>query len=278
MFTVAVANQKGGVGKSTTLLGLTSAAIEAGLNTLVIDLDPQANSSSALSPHSGEFTTTDALYADARGCAKDCLWETEWGPQTWCIPADLSLAERESDTALAGELRLRKALDDDELRKRFDLCLIDCPPSVGRLVSNALIASDAVLIVTEPSVMASQGVAKILDTIETIRDNYSPDLVTAGVVINRVPARGREAQFRVEEITEQLGDAVWTPHMPVRAALSEAIGAGNPIHQHTPKAADCIEIYDSYLDRILALAREHGHDVERKQARTQPRRSTLKEV
>lgn len=250
MLTVVIANQKGGVGKTTTVLGLASAAQAAGLRTLVIDLDPQANSSAALGVRGSGFTTNDVLYADARGCANDAIWDTEWGETTKAIPAVLELADRDSDTALGAELRLRKALDSTELREAFDLCLIDCPPSVGRLVSNALIAADKVLIVTEPSFMASQGVAKILDTIETVRENYNPDLATAGVILNRVPARSREADFRISEMNDSLGDLVWFPHMPLRTGLSEAVGNGEPIHRRKPALNDCIAIYDAYLKRL----------------------------
>lgn len=253
MFTVAVANQKGGVGKTTTLLGIASAAQEMGLRILIIDLDPQANSTAALGISGEGFTTSDVLYADTKGCAKDALWDTEWAETTKAIPSALELAERDSDTTLGSELRLRKALNSDELREQFDLCLIDCPPSVGRLVSNALIAADAVLIVTEPSFMASQGVAKITETIETVRDNYNDALRTAGVVINRVPARSREADFRAQELTDSLGELVWFPHMPMRTALAEAAGNGVPIHRHTPAAKDVTKIYNTYLDRLLAL-------------------------
>jgi len=99
--------------------------------------------------------TSDVLYADTKGCAKDALWDTEWAETTKAIPSALELAERDSDTTLGSELRLRKALNSDALRDQFDLCLIDCPPSVGRLVSNVLIAANAVLVITEPSFMAS---------------------------------------------------------------------------------------------------------------------------
>lgn len=258
MLTIAVLNQKGGVGKSTTVLGLASAALNRGLRVLVLDVDPQANSTAILGVTGDGNTMNDILYSDAKGCAANSLWDTAWSDNVKAIPSTRNLADREKDSALGIELRLRKALDSDTLRENFDLCLIDCPPSVGRLVSNALIAADHALVVTEPGSTASQGVAEVLQSISTVQEHYNSDLTLAGVVINKVPPRSREAEFRIRELKEHLGDQVWEPHMPVRTALNEAQGNGVPIHQHTPKVQDVLDIYDGYLDRLLAMRADAG--------------------
>lgn len=255
MLTVGVLNQKGGVGKTTTVLGLASAAAAAGQRVLVLDMDPQGNASSALGLTGDGRTMNEVLFSDAKGCAAESVWVSEW-PHVDAIPAAQDLSARDADTNLGSELRLRKALDTDLLRDNYDICLIDCPPSVGRLVSNALIAADAVLIVTEPAIMASQGVARVLETIATVRDNYNAGLRVAGIAVNKVPANSREARFRLAEVREMLGDQVWEPVMPMRAALVEAAGNGVPIHDHLPRAKECIEVYDAWLARLLEMAEQ----------------------
>jgi len=247
---VAVANQKGGVGKTAVTLGLASAASAAGISTLVVDMDPQGNATSGLGITDVEFTINDVLYADQRGIALDAVTPTKW-PNVSVIPADLSLAQRDADQQLGAEMRLRKALDSPDLADQFKLVLIDCQPSVGKLVSNALIAASGVLIVTEPSIDASAGVANIMATIETVREHFNPGLEVLGVVLNKVPPRSREADFRASELSDALGEHLWEPAVPVRTVLSESRGARDPIHSYGSRAADLIGIFDSYLTRII---------------------------
>jgi chromosome partitioning protein len=267
--TVAVCNQKGGVGKTTITLGLASAGAAKGVRVLVIDLDPQANATGALLPEfdgSSGYTSNDVL-GGARGCAAEAITEsTPWG--VGVIAASLSLAARDLDTALGSEQKLRSALDSADLQADWDLCLVDCPPSVGRLVSAALVAADEALIVTEPSLMASQGVAMVQNTIATVREHYNPTLTLAGVAVNRV-GRFKEAIYRLEELTGALGPVVWEPVMPQRAALVEAAGLGIPIHQHRPRQPEILHVLDTWLDRLLARGAkriERGRGVKAQQA------------
>lgn len=250
--TVAVVNQKGGSGKTTAVLGLTSAASDRGLEVLVVDLDPQCNASEALGivyPLEGR-TAADLLANELRGSAVDAIHESAWD-RVNVIPADLDLADLDAVAGLGVEQRLRAALDSEELRQRFDLIVIDCPPSVGKLVSNALIAADTALVATEPSFMANKGVSKILDAIGTITRYYNPSLTVSGVLLGRVPAQGREAAHRAAEIREALGEVVLSDVVPQRAAVAEAIGDQLPIHQVRPKPGDAIAAFDAALDRVL---------------------------
>jgi chromosome partitioning protein len=250
MKTVVICNQKGGVGKTTVTLGLASAAAAAEVRALVVDLDPQSNATGALLPdlNGAPTLTSNDVLGGARGCASAAITQSAWG--VGVIPGTLSLAARDLDTALGSEQRLRSGLDSAELSASWDLCLIDCPPSIGRLVSAALVAADQALIVTEPSLMASQGVAMVQNTLATVREHYNPGLTLAGVVVNRV-GRFREASFRLEELTEALGELVWEPTMPQRAALVEAAGAGVPIHKHRPRQADVLGVLDAWLQRLM---------------------------
>jgi len=253
MTTVAVVNQKGGSSKTTTVLGLASAASARGIETLVIDLDPQCNASEALGieyPMDG-LTAADLLANELRGSAVDAVRPSTWDCVS-LIPADLDLADLDAVSGLGIEQRLRAALDSDDLRERFPLVVIDCPPSVGKLVSNALIAADTALVATEPSFMASRGVAKILDAIDTITRYYNPSLTVAGVLLGRVPAQGRETSHRAAEIRAALGDLVLPVVVPQRAAVAEATGDHTPIHRVRPIVAEVSQAFDAALDRVLA--------------------------
>jgi len=248
MTTVAVVNQKGGSSKTTTVLGLASAASARGIETLVIDLDPQCNASEALGieyPMDG-LTAADLLANELRGSAVDAVRASTWDCVS-LIPADLDAV-----SGLGIEQRLRAALDSDEIRERYPLVVIDCPPSVGKLVSNALIAADTALVATEPSFMASRGVAKILDAIDTITRYYNPSLTVAGVLLGRVPAQGRETSHRAAEIRDALGDLVLPSVVPQRAAVAEATGDHTPIHRVRPAVGEVTQAFDAALDRVLA--------------------------
>ncbi|TQF65308.1 AAA family ATPase [Rhodococcus spelaei] len=254
MTVVAVVNQKGGSSKTTTVLGLASAASARGIETLVVDLDPQCNASEALGieyPLDGK-TAADLLAQELNGSAVDAVHASKWDSVS-VIPSDLDLADLDAVSGLGVEQRLRAALDSEEIRQRYPLVLIDCPPSVGKLVSNALIAADTALIATEPSFMASRGVSKILDAIDTITRYYNPDLTVAGVLLGRVPAQGREASHRANEIREALGDLVLPVMVPQRAAVAEATGDHVPVHSVRPAVSEVTAAFDAALDRVLSV-------------------------
>lgn len=251
---IAIVNQKGGVGKTTTCVGIASSASAAGLRVLLIDLDPQANTTEVVGVHEdyeGEvFTANDLLHGAEKGTAVEAIV-----PSTWegvdLIAAELALAARDADQNIGNELRLRKTLDSPEI-DRYDLILIDCQPSVGKLVANALAAADAALIVTEPARMALKGVSNVLDTIEQVREYFAPNLETAGIVLNNVN-HTRESKFRTQELLDGAPEGmVWEPFIPSRAIIVEAAGANLPIHSYPPSTVeDLPRIFDSFLNRIL---------------------------
>ncbi len=250
MLSVALVNQKGGVGKTAVTLGLASCAATRGLRTLVVDLDPQANATHALGVGNAEWTAHDVLHNAHAGAAQVAAVPSEW-PLVDGIAASLSLSECETDASLGAEFSLRESFTD---LTGYDLVLIDCPPSVGRLTSNALVAAHLALVVTEAEGFASRGVVNVLESIETIRRYHNPTLDLAGVVVNKWPSpQTRESRIRLAELTEQLGPLVWSPAVPRRAVVAEAAGAARPLHEYGGAATAVSEVLAGHLDRLMAL-------------------------
>jgi chromosome partitioning protein len=252
---VAFVNQKGGVGKTATALGIASSIRSRGGRVLVIDLDPQANATSGLGASAEGFTSGDVLASGKPGVAAQAITSTSWGDEVACIPANIALAEREHETGRpAHEFRLRTSLEGVD---GYDLALIDCQPSVGELVTNALVAADYALIVTEADIDSLVGIANVMETTAVIRQHYNPDLTVAGIVVNNLDRRAGEQKYRLAELQSTYKNLVWEPHLPHRTRIADAKGAKAPIHDYGYRARDVATIYDSLSARLLKLGRGH---------------------
>ena len=257
MAVVTVANQKGGVGKTTVTLGVADAAARRGRRVLVVDLDPQANATSGLGISAPGVTVDHALATDRAGALAEVVTASAWpngsGPRPDVAPSSPALAAREPQLAtdpIGAQDRLRHALDG--VAERYDLVLVDCPPSLGLLTVNGLVGADRVLVVTEPAAWASDGVEQMLRTVARVRDLRRPDLEVAAVVVNRL-GRTRDAGYWHSQLTEQFGDLAAGP-VRLRAAVAEAAAQSLPLGELGTRsgAAEAREEFDAVLDHLEA--------------------------
>ena len=259
---IALVNQKGGVGKTTTALGLASAAWARRLLSLVIDLDPQGNATTGLGVWELGATVDEALESDRPGIVEDLAvtsgWPDDKGLPPRLVPSTPALAGRErlmlSDPVGAQD-RLRVALSGHQ-----GLVLIDCPPSLGLLTINALFAADTALVVTEPSAWASDGVTEILRTIDRVASRKPAGLAVSGVAVNRL-ARTRDSRYWHEQLIADHGRLVLPP-VRLRAAVAEAAARSLPIHALPPRrgAAEACAEFDQIYDRVVGEERQEDRN------------------
>ncbi len=232
---LAVANQKGGVGKTTTAINLATALAAVGRRVLVIDLDPQGNASTGLGipiarrhPTSYEVLT-GAVPVHEASCGTEV-------PGLMIVPAtvDLSGAEAELVGRPRQNFRLHDALVADETRRRFDDVLIDCPPSLSILTINALAAADSVLVPLQCEFFALEGLSLLLKTIERVRRQLNPRLEIEGIVLTMYDRRNRLSEQVEDDVRAALGPQVWKTVIPRNVRVSEAPSHGKPalIYDH----------------------------------------------
>lgn len=232
MITIAIANQKGGVGKTTTAINIATAMAATGWKTLLVDLDPQGNASTGLGIGSAmrESSTYDVL-VDQRPVA-ECVHATDI-PGLDLVPAtvDLSGAEVELVSVEDRTDRLRAALD---MHRGHDICFIDCPPSLGLLTLNALGAADTLLVPLQCEFFALEGLSQLLQTVEQVQQRFNPALGIVGIVLTMFDRRNRLTDQVADDVRDCLGKLVFESVIPRNVRLSEAPSHGMPalIYDH----------------------------------------------
>ncbi|MGI6172816.1 MAG: ParA family protein [Christensenellales bacterium] len=230
---IAVTNQKGGVGKTTTAVNLSACIAERGKKTLLVDIDPQGNATSGLGlAGMGEKSIYEVLIGAVS--AADALIQTDFGALD-CIPSSIALAGAEIELVpMEGrELLLRRALAD--IRGKYDYIFLDCPPSLGLLTLNALTAADSVLVPIQCEYYALEGVGQLINTLSIVRMRMNPELAVEGVVLTMLDGRTNLGIQVVQEVKNHFKDRVFSTIIPRNVRLSEAPSHGLPIHLYDPK-------------------------------------------
>nr|WP_263426901.1 ParA family protein [Nocardioides mangrovi] len=254
-----VANQKGGVGKTTSTVNIAAALAQLGQRVLVVDLDPQGNASTALGVEHrrGVPSTYDALVDGVP--LEEVASPSPEVDGLWVVPAtiDLAGAEIELVSVVARESRLRKAVHGHPLvggtdagEERFDYVLIDCPPSLGLLTLNALVAGDEMLIPIQAEYYALEGLGQLLETVEMVKAHLNQQLDVSTILVTMYDARTRLAAGVAEEVREHFGERVLKTSIPRSVRVSEAPSYGQTVMTYDPGSPGAL----SYLEAAREIA------------------------
>ena len=244
----ALANQKGGVGKTTTTVSLAAALAACGQRVLVIDADPQGNATSAFGSHALESGALYEALVDESPLLPAI--QTTATPSVSIVPTSPALvgAEVELVSVMAREFRMKRALES--VRDHFDLVLIDCPPSLGLLTVNALAAADEVIIPVQCEYFALEGLSHLSHTIELVQRNLNPQLKLRGVLLTMYDARTNLSRDVEAEVRKHFLNT-FRVVIPRSIRLSEAPSHGTPVQQYDPASAGAIA-YNQLADELLA--------------------------
>ncbi|MDQ0679162.1 chromosome partitioning protein [Arthrobacter pascens] len=263
MQVVSISSLKGGVGKTSVTTGLASAALAAGIPTLVVDLDPHADATTALGVQPGDHLDIGRmLKSPRRARLADNVVGSSWTARVHSNgsgPAVLDVAVGSAYTGIydrpdLGRRDLRRLSSVLAGAENYELVLVDCPPSLNGLTRMAWSASDKVALVAEPGLFSVAGTERTMRAIQLFRQEFAPNLTPAGIVANRVRSGSSEHTYRLAEMESMFGELLLSPRIPEQANWQQIQGAAHPVH-HWPgdSAKSAAALFDSLLENLLAV-------------------------
>lgn len=247
---IAIFNQKGGVGKTTTNINLGACLALKGEKVLILDIDPQGNTTSGIGIHKGslDYTVYDLLIEDDFDTEKAIVETGVDGLDLIPASVDLAGAEIELVEIEGREKKLRNAIN--KVRDKYDYIFIDCPPSLGLLTINSLTAVESVLVPIQCEFYALEGVSQLVNTIDLVKKNLNQDLEIEGVILSMFDGRTNLAIQVVQEVKKYFGSKVYSTVIPRNVRLAEAPSYGLPIMQYDPKSKGA-QAYNAFAEEFL---------------------------
>lgn len=249
--TMAIANQKGGVGKTTTSINLSACLGVLDKKVLLIDIDPQGNSTSGVGINKDNIKKTVYNVVINDEPIKDNIYKTKF-KNLYILPSNIELAGAEIELvpAISREYRLKNALG--EIREKFDFIIIDCPPSLGLLTLNALTAADTVLVPIQCEYYALEGLGQLMNTISLVQKHLNPNLEVEGVLLTMFDARTNLSIQVVDEVKKYFRNKVYSTIIPRNVRLSEAPSHGKPIIKYDRRSRGS-EVYMDLAKEVLGI-------------------------